>query len=80
MKSREISIADNFTEMIKSLSDDVKLDIIKKIKKSLNKSKAASPDDSWSDLFGSFKSKKTADDIIKELKAERYSNRHIEDI
>ena len=37
MNTENIKIADNFVEMIKTLSDDVKLDIIAKIKASLAK-------------------------------------------
>lgn len=80
MKTENIKIADNFVDMIKTLSDDVKLDIIAKIKASLVTTKKKQADDSWKDLFGAFKSNQSAEEIINEIQSSRYTNRQIEDI
>ena len=80
MNTENIKIADNFVDMIKNLSDDVKLDIITKIKASLTKTKKKQVDDSWKDLFGAFKSDQTAEEMISEIRSSRYTNRQIEDL
>ncbi|MEM8568063.1 MAG: hypothetical protein AAGF85_16495 [Bacteroidota bacterium] len=80
MNTENIKIADNFVDMIKTLGDDVKLDIIAKIKASLTQSEKKPVDNSWKDLFGAFKSDQTAEEMINEIRSSRYTNRQIEDI
>lgn len=80
MKTENIKIADNFVDMIKNLSDDVKLDIISKIKASLKQRKKENIDQSWKDLFGAFKSDQTAEEMIYDIRSSRNTNRQIEDL
>jgi hypothetical protein len=80
MNTENIKIADNFVDMIKTLSDDVKLDIIAKIKASLTKTRRKQADDTWKDLFGAFKSDQTAEEMIHEIRSSRHTNRQIEDL
>jgi len=80
MSTKNIKIADNFVDMIKTLSDDVKLDIIAKIKASLTKTTKIQTDNSWRDLFGAFKSDQNTEELINEIQSSRHTNRQIEGI
>lgn len=74
METDRIDIAENFFGMIKNLSTDVKLELISKISNSLKEAK----DDSWKELFGAWQSDESAEEIIKEIRASRHTNRQIE--
>jgi hypothetical protein len=78
MSTGNINIADNFMGMINTMSREVRLDLITRIAASLKKSTKPEKDDSWKELFGAFESEQTADEIIEDLIASRYTNRQIE--
>ncbi|MDH5399830.1 MAG: hypothetical protein OEX02_16885 [Cyclobacteriaceae bacterium] len=65
--------------MIKSLSADVKVELIGKITES-TRVKEDEKDDSWKALFGAWQSDQTAEKIIEELRTDRFTNRKIEDL
>ena len=66
--------------MVKNCSVDVKLELISKITDSLKGVKEDVKDDSWKKLFGAWESKESAEEIINQLRASRYTNRQIEDL
>jgi hypothetical protein len=74
-----ISIADYYFELLRNLSSDSKLDLISKLSQSLKKSKKEK-NISLEDLYGSYKSNETAEEIIAELRASRTFNRKIENL
>jgi hypothetical protein len=78
MNTGNINIADNFMGMINTMSKEVRLDLIARIADSLKKSTKPDKDDSWKELFCAFESEQTADEIIADLRASRYTNRQIE--
>lgn len=80
MKARNVNIADNYWGMIKNLSADVRLELISRISNSLKSEETTEKPDSWKLLFGAFKSKQSADEIIDDLRKSRYSNREIESL
>ena len=80
MAANKLDIADNFFGMIKNLSADVKLELISRISESLKTTKKEKADDSWKLLYGAFKSEKSADEIIEEIRKSRNTNREIEDL
>jgi len=80
MGTNKIDMADNFFDMIKNLSADVKLELISKITDSLKASKQKAKDDSWKKLFGAWQSDQSAEDIIEEIRGSRHTNRQIEDL
>lgn len=82
METDKIDIAENIFRMVKNLSADVKLEIISKIADSLKepKSKGEAKDESWKKLFGAWESEESAEEIIEEIRASRYTNRQVEDL
>lgn len=79
MKTVEIntSIVDGYAELLDNLSPDSKLDLISKLTNSI-KADLTAKRTSFKKAFGAFESKKTADEIIKEIRDSRVSNRQIE--
>lgn len=79
MKTTELNTAllDNYFGLIKNLSPEIKINLIEKIAKTL-KSNITSNKSSLTDAFGAWKSKKSADEIITELRENRNFNRQIE--
>jgi len=79
MKTTELNTAllDNYLGLIKNLSPETKLDLIERITKTL-KGNLTSKKSSIADAFGAWKSKKSADEIIIELRESRNFNRQIE--
>ncbi len=77
MKTTNINttLLDNYFGLIRNLSPEIKLGLIEKIKKTLGNDKT-----SLSEAFGAWKSKKSADDIILELRENRKFNRTIESL
>ena len=73
-------MAENIFRMVKNLSADVKLELISKITDSLKGTKKEAKDDSWKKLFGAWESEESAEEIIEEIRASRYTNRQIEDL
>ena len=80
METNRIDIAENIFRMVKNLSADVKLELISKITDSLKEPKKETMDDSWKKLFGALESEESAEEIIEEIRASRYTNRQIEDL
>lgn len=77
MKTGNVDIADNYWGMIKNLSTDVRLELISRISNSLKSDISVEKTDSWKLLFGAFESSQTADEIIKDLRISRFTNREI---
>jgi hypothetical protein len=79
MKAADLnfSLIDSYLGLLKSLSPESKLELISKLSDSLKGGKRP-PDKSLSDLYGSFISSKSADEIIEELKTARNFNRKTE--
>ena len=77
MKAADLKfkLIDSYLGLLKSLNRKNRLELISKLSDSLKGSKK-SPDKSLSDLYGAFQSRKSADDIIVELKRNRtfYNN------
>jgi hypothetical protein len=80
METNKIDIAENIFRMVKNLSADVKLEIISKITDSLKETKKETGNDSWKKLFGAWESEESAEEIIEDIRASRYTNRQIEDL
>ncbi len=81
MKSsvKKIKTADYFFGLLSNLNSDSKLELISRLSDSL-KSKPSVKEESLRDLFGSFKSKKTADQLISNLRKSRAFVRKIENL
>lgn len=79
METNTIDIADTFFAMIKNLSAEVKLQLINKITISLKDAQKKPKNDSWKKLFGAWHADESAEEIIKEIRASRNTNRQIED-
>ncbi|MGM0579983.1 MAG: hypothetical protein ACQETL_04850 [Bacteroidota bacterium] len=80
MESKGIDIAENIFQIVKNLSSDVKLELINKISKSIDTTKDLPQDNSWKKLFGAWESDKSAEEIIEEIRADRFTNRQIEEL
>ena len=80
MKTGYLHIIDSYMGLIRPLPKEVKLELISKITDSLNHASESVKDDSCKALFGAFKSEQSADEIIEDLRASRYTNREIEDL
>ena len=78
MEARNL-IVDNYFEMIKNLSADVKLELISRISDSLTDTSDIK-NESWKDLFGAYDSEQTAEEIIDDLRKSRFTNREIESL
>lgn len=78
MEAKNI-IADNYFGLIKNLSIDVKLELISRITDSL-KNLSVQKNDSWKNLYGAFDSEQSADEMIKDIKESRNTNRQIESL
>jgi hypothetical protein len=75
----EFNLINSYLGLLNSLSPDSKLELISKLSDSLKGSRKPTRK-SVGDLYGAFKSKKTADEIISELKSTRYFNRTTEQL
>ena len=64
---------DSYFESLKHLSDEEKLGLISRLKKSI-RIKPRSTDDLLDELFGSFISSQTADEIIADIEKDRAEN------
>jgi hypothetical protein len=71
------NLIDSYLGLLNSLSPESKLELISKLSDSLKDSKKPT-NKSISDLYGSFISRKSADQIINELKSSRVFNRNTE--
>lgn len=78
MEARNI-IADNYFDMLKNLSPDIKLELISRMSESM-RTERTHDKESWKNLFGAFQSEHTAEEIIADLRKYRYVNREIEEL
>ncbi|MEZ4973848.1 MAG: hypothetical protein R2820_11100 [Cyclobacteriaceae bacterium] len=81
MKTTDLNfnLVDSYLGLLKSLSPDSRLELIAKLSASLKGSKKPS-NKSLGELYGAFKSKKTADQIIADLKKSRNFDRKTEQL
>jgi predicted metal-binding transcription factor (methanogenesis marker protein 9) len=79
MKSTDLKFnpIDGYLDLLKNLSLESKMELIKKLSDSLKGSKKTNGESPKS-LYGAFVSKKSADEIIANLKSSRDFNRSIE--
>ena len=81
MKTTDLNKAliDNYFGLIKNLSPEIKINLIERIAITL-KGDIKKSNPTLSDAFGAWKSKKSADEIINELRKNRNFNRQIENL
>jgi hypothetical protein len=81
MKNTDINttIIESYLRLLNNLSSDIKLDLISKLKKSVN-SDMKSKKNAFKKAFGGFTSKKSAEEIINEIHSSRNFNRQIESL
>ena len=72
-----LSLVDTYLELLKNLSPGSKLKLIKQLSKSLKNPKQ-NQNNNLTSVYGSFRSKKTADELILEIKKARTFNRNTE--
>jgi predicted metal-binding transcription factor (methanogenesis marker protein 9) len=79
MKAADLkfNLIDSYLALLNNLSPESKLELISKLSDSLKGSKKPT-NKSISDLYGAFISKKSADEIITDLKGSRQFNRKTE--
>lgn len=79
MKTTDINtvLIESYFGLIKNLSPEIKLDLIEKLSKTL-KGDLSKNKSSFKSAFGAWKSDKSADEIIIELRGNRTFNRQIE--
>ena len=80
MKTVDVNtrLIDNYFSQLKSFSNDAKLELISRLSKSMKTSKKEKKEISLNDLYGSWESEKSADEIISELKKARNFDRERE--
>ena len=71
------SIVKGYAELLDSLSSSMKLDLIAKLSDSI-KSDLKSEKSLFQKSFGAFESKKTAEEIITEIRSSRMTNRLVD--
>lgn len=81
MKTKELNtkLLENYFGLIRNLSPEIKINLIEKIAKTL-KENISSNKTSINDAFGGWKSDKSADEIISEIRENRNFNRQIEQL
>jgi hypothetical protein len=79
MKATDINIIDNYLGLLNNLSPDRKLELISRLSQSL-KSQEKRKEKSIGELFGAFKSDKSAEKIIEEIRQSRTFTRQIEEV
>ncbi len=81
MKTTEVNtkLLENYFGLIRNLSPEIKINLIEKIANTL-KGSASNNNTSINDAFGGWKSDKSADEIISELRENRNFNRQIEQL
>lgn len=79
MKTPDInaSIINGYLQMLDNLSPDLKLDLISKLTQSV-KTDMKAKKSAFKKAFGEFVSKKSAEEIIEEIRSSRTFNRQIE--
>ena len=73
-----ITLIDGYLQMLDNLSPSDKLDLISKLTDSV-KSDIKNKKSSFKEAFGAFESKKSADEIINEIRRSRTFTRQIEE-
>lgn len=66
--------------MVKNLNKDDKLELISQISESLKGEQEEVTQKGWKKLFGAFETCQSAEEIIKEVRSSRYSNKSLEDL
>jgi len=81
MKTTELNtkLLENYFGLIRNLSPEIKINLIEKIANTL-KGNISSNKTSIDDAFGGWKSDKSADEIISEIRENRNFNRQIEQL
>ncbi len=81
MKTTELNtkLLENYFGLIRNLSPEIKINLIEKIANTL-KGNISSNKTSINDAFGGWKSDKSADEIISEIRENRNFNRQIEQL
>ncbi len=81
MKTTELNtkLLENYFGLIRNLSPEIKINLIEKIANTL-KGNISSNKTSINDAFGGWKSDKSADEIISEIRENRNFNRKIEQL
>jgi len=74
-----MNTADYYYELLSNLNADSKLELISRLSESL-KTKKMPKETSLSSLFGAFKSKKSAEEIISEIRSDRTFEKKIESL
>jgi predicted metal-binding transcription factor (methanogenesis marker protein 9) len=76
MKANDLNIAliDNYFELLKNLSPDNKLELIARLSKSMKSTKKKKTE-ALQDLYGTFISEKSAEELISEIKSARRFDR-----
>lgn len=79
MKTPDINtnLINGYLQLLDNLSPDLKLDLISKLTKSV-KTDMKAKKTAFKKAFGGFVSKKSADEIIEEIRSSRNFNRQIE--
>ena len=73
------NLADYYFGFLKNLNSDSKLDLISKLSRSLKENDTTS-EPSLQSLFGAYKSKESAEEIIDKIRQSRVSNRTVEEL
>lgn len=81
MKTTDLTfnLIDSYLGLLKSLSHDNRLELISKLSDSLKNAKKPN-NNSISDLYGAFKTEKSADQVIAEVKKSRNFKRNTESL
>lgn len=76
MKPADINmnLVDSYFTLLKSLSPNIKLELISRLSKSMKTTKEKK-DTSWEDLFGSIELDESSDEFLANLKKDRNFNR-----
>jgi len=74
----DTTIVDNYLGLLKKLSPETKIELIEQLKKTLSQGLQVI-DKSTFDAFGEWQSDKSADEIIEEIRAVRFTNRQIDE-
>lgn len=77
MQLKENSNASAYYDLLSTLNESSKLELIAHLSNSILKNKSNKPK-SFERLFGAWKSKETAEEIIDNIRKSRVSNRKIE--
>ena len=71
-------MVDDYYGLLRNLSKETKLKLIEKLSNSITENTVSENDSLVDKFFGAFKSDKSAEEIIKEIKESRTFNRTIE--